>query len=112
MAEADWKSFTARTAHNEVNRNLSNRNKRIETSLDETEALDAEDREFLGEALNRHWAETDSVVARAILDDHDAHLAHFRKVMPVDYRRVLIATEKALAAGVDVNEAIMEAARG
>jgi DNA-directed RNA polymerase specialized sigma24 family protein len=24
MAEADWKSFTARTAHNEVNRNLSN----------------------------------------------------------------------------------------
>ena len=39
MAEADWKSFTARTAHNEVNRNLSNRNKRIETSLDETEAL-------------------------------------------------------------------------
>ena len=42
MAEADWKSFTARTAHNEVNRNLSNRNKRIETSLDETEALGAE----------------------------------------------------------------------
>jgi len=39
MAEGDWKSFTARTAHNEVNRNLSNRNKRIETSLDETEAL-------------------------------------------------------------------------
>lgn len=40
MAEADWKSFTARTAHNEVNRNLSNRNKRIEVSLDETEVLD------------------------------------------------------------------------
>ncbi|HRJ88565.1 MAG TPA: hypothetical protein PLN05_03230 [Pyrinomonadaceae bacterium] len=42
MAETDWKSFTARTAHNEVNRNLSNRNKRIETSLDETEVLGAE----------------------------------------------------------------------
>ncbi len=42
MAEADWKSFAARTAHNEVNRNLSNRNKRIETSLDETEALGGE----------------------------------------------------------------------
>ncbi|QQS33605.1 MAG: sigma-70 family RNA polymerase sigma factor [Acidobacteriota bacterium] len=40
MAEGDWKSFTARTAHNEVNRNLSTRNKRIEVSLDETEALD------------------------------------------------------------------------
>ncbi|HMT26579.1 MAG TPA: glutamate synthase-related protein, partial [Microthrixaceae bacterium] len=86
--------------------------RRLNTEMVQIEALDAEDREFLGEALNRHWAETDSAVARAILDDHDAHLAHFRKVMPVDYRRVLIATEKALAAGVDVNEAIMEAARG
>lgn len=42
MAEGDWKSFVARTAHNEVNRNLSNRNKKIETSLDETKALGAE----------------------------------------------------------------------
>ena len=40
MAEDDWKSFVARTAHNEVNRNLSNRNKKIETSLDETEVSD------------------------------------------------------------------------
>lgn len=42
MAEADWKSFTARTAHNEVNRNLSNLNKRTEVSLDETEVSDGE----------------------------------------------------------------------
>ncbi len=42
MAEADWKSFTARTAHNEVNRNLSNRNKRIEISLDEIDLLNGE----------------------------------------------------------------------
>ncbi len=42
MAAADWKSFTARTARNEVNRNLSNRNKRIETSLDESELFAAE----------------------------------------------------------------------
>ena len=40
MAEGDWKSFTARTAHNEVNRSLSNRNKRIEVSLDGTEVSD------------------------------------------------------------------------
>lgn len=40
MAEVDWKSFTARTAHNEVNRNLSNRNKQIEVSLDDFDARD------------------------------------------------------------------------
>lgn len=38
MAEVDWKSFTARTAHNEVNRNLSNQNKQIEVSLDDFDA--------------------------------------------------------------------------
>ena len=40
MAEADWKSFAARTAHNEVNRNLSNQNKQFEVSLDEIEVHD------------------------------------------------------------------------
>lgn len=50
MAEGDWKSFVARTAHNEVNRNLSNRNKKIETSLDGTEAL--------GDEVNASSAET------------------------------------------------------
>ena len=38
MTDVDWKSFTARTAHNEVNRNLSNRNKQIEVSLDDFDA--------------------------------------------------------------------------
>lgn len=37
MAESDWKSFTARTAHNEVNRSLSNRHKHVEVPLDEVE---------------------------------------------------------------------------
>lgn len=40
MAEVDWKSFTARTAHNEVNRNLSNRNRQIEVSVDEFDERD------------------------------------------------------------------------
>ena len=37
MEADDWRSFTARTAHNEVNRTLSNRNKHIEVSIDEIE---------------------------------------------------------------------------
>lgn len=35
MPDVDWRSFTARAAHNEVNRNLSKRNKQIEVPLDE-----------------------------------------------------------------------------
>lgn len=37
MTEDDWLSFTARTTHNEVNRNLSNRGRHIEVSIDEVE---------------------------------------------------------------------------
>lgn len=37
MADVDWLSFTARTTHNEVNRNLSNRGRHIEVSIDEVE---------------------------------------------------------------------------
>ncbi len=37
MAEDEWLSFTARTTHNEVNRNLSNRGRHIEVSIDDVE---------------------------------------------------------------------------
>lgn len=35
MDEDQWKSFTARTAHNEVNRNLSYRRRHVEVPVDE-----------------------------------------------------------------------------
>ena len=37
MSEDDWSAFTARAAHNEVNRNLSNRIRHAEISIDEVE---------------------------------------------------------------------------
>lgn len=40
MDKDQWKSFTARTAHNEVNRNLSYRRRRVEVPLDEIESED------------------------------------------------------------------------
>ena len=47
-----------------------------------------------------------------ILADWPGQQKHFVKVMPRDYKRVLGAIAEAEAAGVDVNEAIMAAARG
>lgn len=40
METAEWRSFTARTAHNEVNRTLSNRNIHIDVPIDEVEQLE------------------------------------------------------------------------
>ena len=45
-------------------------------------------------------------------DDWDAAALRFTKVMPVDFKRVLEATADAERDGRDVNDAIMEAARG
>ena len=40
METDEWRSFTARTAHNEVNRTLSNRNSHIDVPIDEVEQLE------------------------------------------------------------------------
>ena len=54
----------------------------------------------------------DSAVGNAILSDWDEQLKHFVKVMPRDYKRVLVAIAEAERTGEDVDEAIMAAARG
>jgi glutamate synthase (NADPH) large chain len=51
-------------------------------------------------------------VAHDLLTDWDTAVPRFTKVMPTDFKRVLQATADAERNGRDVNEAIMEAARG
>ncbi|MBB4685079.1 glutamate synthase large subunit [Amycolatopsis jiangsuensis] len=73
---------------------------------------DAEDLSWLKETVRRHHDLTRSAVAASLLGDWTRRAAGFTKVMPRDYRRVLEAAKAAKAAGRDVDEAIMEAARG
>ncbi|MFW0793070.1 glutamate synthase large subunit [Gordonia sp. CPCC 205515] len=84
----------------------------LNTELVEIEELEADDIDFLAAIINEHRAETDSPVAAAIMADWDTTREHFAKVMPRDFKRVLAAIENAERSGRDVNEAIMEAARG
>lgn len=56
MSEDEWSAFTARAAHNEVNRNLSNRIRHAEISIDEVE---------LGERSQTSSAETYQLVESA-----------------------------------------------
>ncbi len=78
----------------------------------DTEPLDAEDAEFLHGLVERHLAETGSAVAGRLLADWTSALGRFGKVMPKDYKRVLDAAQRAERDGLDVNEAVMAAARG
>jgi glutamate synthase (NADPH/NADH) large chain len=86
--------------------------KRVNGEMVDIDPLDDDDRAFLRDAVERHHAETDSAVARALLTDWDDAVERFGKVMPKDYKRVLQAREAAERDGRDVNEAIMEAAHG
>ncbi|MDQ1305364.1 MAG: glutamate synthase large chain, partial [Actinomycetota bacterium] len=85
---------------------------RVNRDMVDIEPLADADAEFLRTAISRHLEETGSAVAEGLLADWSASLARFSKIMPRDYRRVLMAQARAEAEGRDVNEAIMEASRG
>ncbi|MGH3664281.1 MAG: glutamate synthase large subunit, partial [Micromonosporaceae bacterium] len=76
--------------------------KRVNRELVDLEPLSAADRVKLREMLERHRAETGSVVATALLADWRREVEQFTKVMPTDYRRVLEAAE---ATGGDTDAA-------
>ncbi|MFT4201727.1 glutamate synthase large subunit [Gordonia sp. (in: high G+C Gram-positive bacteria)] len=84
----------------------------LNPELVDIEQLGPDDVEFLSTTIADYRDETGSPVAERILADFDGQRAHFRKVMPRDYKRVLLAIEAAERDGRDVNDAIMEAANG
>ncbi|MFC4460408.1 glutamate synthase large subunit [Pseudonocardia nematodicida] len=86
--------------------------KRVNPEMVDLDPLTDEDRSIIRDLVERHHAETGSAVAHALLADWDAAVERFGKVMPKDYKRVLLATENAEREGRDVNAAIMEAAHG
>jgi glutamate synthase (NADPH/NADH) large chain len=77
--------------------------------------LDDDDRAFVRTTVQDHFAHTDSVVAAKIIEDWENVAGHFKKVMPIDYARVLAVVKQADAEGLDeqqTSDRIMEAARG
>ncbi len=88
---------------------------RVNLEMVELEDLDHEDIAALRALITRHHELTESGVAARILDDFEAQVGQFRKVMPKDYKRVLTVMREAKAEGLDEDatvERVMEAARG
>ncbi|MCU1591300.1 MAG: glutamate synthase large subunit [Frankiales bacterium] len=82
----------------------------VNREMVDLEPLDEGDGETLRQMLAEHVAETGSPVAQSILAAGD--WARFTKVMPRDYKKVLLAIEQARQDGTDVDEAIMAASKG
>ncbi|WP_034272965.1 glutamate synthase large subunit [Haloechinothrix halophila] len=72
----------------------------------------ADDLATLKDVIEAHHTRTGSTLAASLLGDWTRRSAGFTKVMPRDYQRVMEAIRRARAQGRDVDEAIMEAARG
>jgi glutamate synthase (NADPH/NADH) large chain len=85
---------------------------RANEEMVDLEPLDELDTAWLVTAIFRHQSETGSEVAGRILSDWQYAVPQFVKVMPRDYKRVLAAIKSAEEAGVDIDEAIMAAAKG
>jgi len=88
---------------------------RVNPELVAVEALDADDRTFLHNAVKRHFEETGSQAAAVLLADWAGSIARFAKIMPTDYKQVLGTRAAAERAGLSEQETldkIMEAAHG
>ena len=85
---------------------------RLNTEMVDLDPLEEPDVAFLLDVVSRHHAETGSAVAGRLLASWDEAVERFSKVMPKDYKRVLVAASAAEREGRDVNEAVMSAAHG
>ncbi|WP_430335631.1 glutamate synthase large subunit [Rhodococcus sp. ACT016] len=85
---------------------------KINQSMVTLQAPNGDDLQWLRVVVEQHLRWTGSAVAASVLADWPRRSALFTKIMPVDYQRVLEATRMARAEGLDVDTAIMEAARG
>jgi glutamate synthase (ferredoxin) len=71
---------------------------------------DPEDLSLVRDLLIQHAGYTGSAVAAALLKDWEAAVGTFVKVMPTDYRRVLLERKK--QAGVAGRSEVVEVGRG
>lgn len=63
--------------------------------------LGSGDAEILRDLLGKHVAETDSTLARRLLDDFETEVDNFVRVLPRDYAAVLQTRQEAVAQGLD-----------
>jgi glutamate synthase (NADPH/NADH) large chain len=86
--------------------------RRMNHEMVDIDPLDEDDIDWLRGLITMHMELTGSPVAERILSNWWRNVEQFTKIFPKDYKRVLEAQRDAIERGVDVDEAIMAAARG
>lgn len=65
----------------------------------------------LKEILENYAAATGSMLANKVLKDFDSYLPHFKKIVPHDYQRMLVAISRFEEQGISHDNAVLEAFR-
>jgi glutamate synthase (NADPH/NADH) large chain len=89
--------------------------RKVNMEMVQLQQLDENDLRFVHDTVQAHRDHTESSVAAALLAAWPEESARFKKVMPIDYSRVLHVMEAAAAEGLDEErtlDRVMEAARG
>ena len=86
--------------------------RRMNHEMVDIDRLDEDDLVWLRDVVSMHMELTGSAVAEEILSSWWSTSDNFVKIFPKDYKRVLEAQRDAIERGVDVDEAVMAAARG
>ncbi len=81
-------------------------NKEFVTMYEVEERADSEELQSL---IKIHYEQTNSPLAKRILDSFDKHLPYFKKIVPNDYKAMLSRIEKFKESGMSDEEARMEA---
>jgi glutamate synthase domain-containing protein 2/glutamate synthase domain-containing protein 3 len=82
----------------------------LNAEMVDVDQMDDADTEWLHGMIQAHVDATDSAVGQRVLRDWENELKNFVKVMPRDFKRVLVAIAEAERTGEDVDTAIMAAA--
>jgi glutamate synthase (NADPH/NADH) large chain len=88
---------------------------RVNDEMVALDELDDDDRAFLLGVVRRHRELTGSAVAERLLASWSVAISRFRKVMPMDYKRVLGVMKQAESDGLDEDQTmqrVMEASHG
>jgi glutamate synthase (NADPH/NADH) large chain len=86
--------------------------RRMNHEMVDIDVMDEDDVDWLRGVITMHMELTGSSVAEDILSSWWTNCESFTKIFPKDYKRVLEAQRDAIERGVDVDEAVMAAARG
>jgi glutamate synthase (NADPH/NADH) large chain len=82
----------------------------LNAEMVDLDEMDDDDAGWLRGMVQAHVDATDSAVGQRVLSDWENELKNFTKVMPRDFKRVLVAIAEAERTGEDVDAAIMAAA--